>query len=307
MKKTLIVIIAVLLVVVLSFSLFACNNKDKDKNNGNSTNENTDNTGTKPGGTTTSTGKQLSWEELGTNEAPTVQLLTYADQYLTNNATDARDISKTLQSALQSQANTLEGKPIEKVAVQLESDGFYSVTFTYKTKDTYTYHVEGALQARVAESGVYAGYALTKDMETVDFDKSLGIVYNAFLRTVQQAIEEGGDFGEDYKASAIAGEKKKGYTFGGSVEAAFTFNYGVGDGQIGPMSYGLRIYGTLGYEAEDTEVAIEVVDEQQDKVVGGLYYKDATLFLASTTTTNVTININSSTIKETSSRTRRVN
>ena len=283
MKKTLIVIIAILLVLVLSFSLFACDKSNKNNNtNSNNGGENTENSGTKPsgsGGTTTNTGKQLAWEELGTNEAPTAQLLTYADQYLTNNATEAEDVSSALESALRSQLGNLDGKPIEKVAVKLENDGCYSLTFTYKNKDTYTYHVEGELKARVVESGVYAGYAVTKDMDSVNFDESLGLVYNAFLRTIQQAIEDGTEFGEDYKASAIAGEKKKGYTFGGSVEAAFMFNYGVGDGQIGPMSYGLKVYGTLGYEAADTEVAIEVIDEQADEVVGGLYYQDATLYL----------------------------
>ena len=283
MKKTLIFVIAILLVVVLSMTLFACNkDKGNTNNNGDNTNTNTD-TGTKPGGnggSTTNTGKALAWEELGTNEAPTTQLLTYADQYLTNNATETKDVSKTLESALKSQANTLEGKPIENISVKLDTDGCYSVTFTYKSKDTYTYHVEGELEARVAEPGVYAGYAVTKDMESVDFDASLAVVYNAFLRTMQKAIEEGGDFGEDYKASALAGEKKKGYTFGGSVEAAFMFNYGVGDGQIGPMSYGLKVYGTLGYEAADTEVAIEVIDEQEDVVVCGLYYQEATLYLS---------------------------
>ena len=280
MKKTLIFIIAIMLVIVLSFSLFACN---KDKGNENKDNGNTaDDSGTKPSGGNggTTAGKQLSWEELGTNEAVTTQLLTYADQYLTNNATSTKDISTTLQSALQSQANALEGKPIDKVAVKLDTDGCYTVTFTYKNKDTFTYHVEGELEARVAEPGVYAGYAIAKDMEKVDFDTSLAVVYNAFLRTMQQAIEEAGEFGEDYMASAIAGEADKGYTFGGSVEAAFMFNYGAGDSQIGPMSYGLRVYGTLGYDAADTEVAIEVIDEQAGDVVVGLYYKDAVLFLS---------------------------
>lgn len=279
MKKILITIIAVLLVVVMSVTLFACKDKNNQNNNQQTTND--DNTGKKPTNgdkTPATTGKALTVEELGDREADVNLMLIYADQYLTNQAIESADNTAGLQTALQAQADLMKGD-IKKVAAKLEADGSYSLTFTFENKDTYTYHAEGELVARAAEPGVYAGYEMGTG--TAAFESSLAEVYNAFLRTVQKALDEGEAFGNDYKESAINGEKTRtGYTFGGSVEGAFTFNYGVGENQIGPMSYGLNVYGTLGYAAEDTEVAVEVIDEKEDEILVGLYYKDATLFLS---------------------------
>jgi len=284
MKKTLIAIIAVILVVVMSLTLFACNNGGKNNdpaNPGTQPGGNTD----KPGGNTdkpaTNTGKELSADELKNSDyaALTEQLRIYADQYLTNNATDKKDVSKALASTLNDLVADIDGEPIKSISVKLESDDCYSIKFTYKNNDTYTYHEEGELQARVAETGVYAGYEkVQKSKDSNFFDTTLATVYNAALHTIRQAIADATEFGEAYQAVAT-GTATSGIPFGGSVEAAFTVNYGVGEGQIGPMSYGLKVYGTLGYTAEETEVAIEVIDESKDTVLGGLYYKDATLYL----------------------------
>lgn len=279
MKKTLIAIIAVMLVLVLTFSLFAC--KDKNSNTtdpGTKTNTDTNKDKDKDKEKTETKGTERNADNLGDYEAATDLMLTYADQYLTNNATDKEDVSVALKTAINKQAASIEGKPISSIGVKLV-DGTYQLEFTYKDNSYYTYHDAAELKARTAEKGEYAGYEFADNGDSADFLASLATVYNAFLRTFQQAKEEGGDFGEDYKLAATGGNAK-GYTFGASVEAAFFLNYGVGEGQIGPMSYGIKTYGTLGYDAKDTEVALEIIDELANKAIIGLYYKDSTLYLS---------------------------
>lgn len=84
MRKTLIALVAVLLVVVLAFGMFACNNTpktddNKTENNGSGTDTNTDNNGSTPAGPT---GGQ-SMENVSADDihyvAPTVGTLTGAD------------------------------------------------------------------------------------------------------------------------------------------------------------------------------------------------------------------------------------
>lgn len=292
MKKTLIAIVAIMLVLVLCFSLFAC--KDKNNTNNNTTNQ-TDTNKDKDKGKDKDkdkgqeTAKVRTADDLGDYEAATDLMLIYADQYLTNKAGDSLDISSSLKKDINKKAAAIEGEPITSITVKLVDNTYYELTFTYKDKSTYVYSVsdgEGALLARTAEKGQFAGYTFADNGNSAEFLSSLATVYNAFLRTFQKAKAEGADFGEDYELAATGAvdaqgkAKAKGYTFGASVEAAFFLNYGVGEGQIGPISYGIKTYGTLGYAAEDTQVALEIIDESVNKPIIGLYYKDSTIYLA---------------------------
>lgn len=266
MKKTLIVIIAVVLVLVLSLSLFGCNKKD---------NQQEQNGGEQQQQQQEPNGKTLTADQLGEFKEATDLVVNYADQYIVNNATDKLDNSKNMENDIKKNLSSLGGKSISKVAVKLESDNCYSLTFTYKNKDTYTYHVAKKLQAQVANNGVAAGYGFDASGTSADFLSSMADVYNALLRTIQQAIEKGKAFGSDYELAAT-GKDATGTTFGGSVKGAFTLNYGEGEkagtSMIGPVSYGLKVYGKLGYSAKDTQVAIEVIDELKELTVVGLYY-----------------------------------
>lgn len=286
MKKTIIAIIAVLLVCVLCFALFACNNNNNENSNNNQqttdTNKDKNKDKDKDKDKDQDKGIERTADNMGDYEACTDLMLTYVDQYLTNNATDNLDVSTALQTAVNKQAAALAGEPISSIKVALV-DGTYKISFVYKDKSTFVYYDTSAeaaydFTARKAERGEYAGYAFASDGDSIAFLTSLADVYNAFLRTFQDAIDEGTAFGEDYKLAATGGSAK-GYTFGGSVEGAFFLNYGVGDGQIGPISYGLRLEGVLGYDAKDTEVALEVIDEQANKAVVGLYYQNTTVYL----------------------------
>lgn len=262
MKKTLTVIIAIMLIFTLCFACVACNNNPKDpvpdtgNNGGDSTGGNTggDSTGGNTGGDSTggntggdSTKKDPTKQDLSVKEI----IDSYASAWLINNASDG-NLSNSLSSAIEKLRSSSYTSIVKAVKVELQDDNYIiKYSFTDKSEST------TSIPASSVNNGNYAGYVYDDLGSKMDADTMLGAIINALFKSIKAGAEDGADF------------DKNGIGFDGI--AYFDFYYGDMDESV---SYGLRLAGQFGLEAKDTFAAIEAVDANNN-VLGGLYYEGA--------------------------------
>ena len=289
MKKTkiLLIVVALMLVVAICLTAAACGKKNNNNNDPVTPTPGPDNptpggndTPT-PGGNDTPTpgGTKLTDDDLATDkyaklDADVQVIVNFASQYITNKAIDQLDNSENMEEAI---AEELAGTNVREVKVSfVAGDGevaaYYKLDFTFSTNDTYEYDGMGVLEAKTLVSGPTAGYK--QSGEGVKFDTSFAEVYNAAIRTVNAAIDNGTLFANTYTDNGKDGID----AFSMSAHALFQFSYG--DAPL--TSYGLRVAGNIGRAAADTSLKIEVVDETNNNAVFGLYYigKEAKLYLS---------------------------
>ena len=261
MKKTLTVIIALVLVLSFCFALVACNNNNGGNNNeqqqgqqqgGNQQGQGGDQQG--QGGDQQGQGGDQTGTTLTQEQENAAALLgNLAGAYVLNNASagvTASDLQKQLEAIRKSEYKDA----IKSVSVKAAGSD-YSVTIIYKNNAKKELTVTGV----AADNGRKAGVDFTiGDNKDLGANEAIAILYNAVMATIEKAVEEGTTF------SATDG-------FGFSGEAYFQFNYGELTSEL--LDYALSVKGNIGYEAKDTAAAIEV--KQDGKVIGGLYYQGA--------------------------------
>lgn len=238
MKKTLTIILAIVLVLSVCFACVACddkNNPTPEPNPGPGPNPNPD-----PDPTT---------EPSETDLAVKAIIDSYASAWLINNAAEG-DLSNNLNTALSA---VVAGYKQTVTSVKAKKDGD-SYVLTYKFKDKASTTV--TLSAPAVNNGIYAGKNYAGTTAGVDADTALGAVVNGVFKTIKKAMETGATFTDN--------------GFGFDATAYFDFHYGDNDVAY---NYGLRVAGQIGIKAEDTFAGIEVVNGTT--VIGGLYYEGA--------------------------------
>jgi hypothetical protein len=257
MKKTLTVVIALLLVVCFVFSLAACNKNNGDSNGGKVEPVNPTPTPT-PGGNDDPTpgpgGDDTKTIAADVVSATDAAFVSYSEAYLLNNASDGVS-ANALQKQLDSIRKVDAYKDVIKsISVKASGDD-YAVTITYKDNQKSELTVAGAAE----DAGFKAGATFTKGENdgSLSANRAIGIIFNAAMATIEKAIAEGTAFTDN--------------GFGVSAETYFQFNYGDLTSEL--LNYALSVKANIGIEAKDTAVSIEV--KQNDEVLGGLYYKGA--------------------------------
>lgn len=263
MKKTLTVIIAIMLIFILCFACVACNNNPKDpvpdtgNNGGDSTGGNTggDSTGGNTGGDSTggdSTGGDSTKKDPTPQDLHVKEVIdAYASAWLVNNASDG-DLSNSLSSALVKLRDSNYKSIVSGLNVEF-NDGNYIIKYKFTDKS----ESSTSIPASSVNNGHHAGYEYESLGSDMNADTMLGAIINALFRSIEAGANDGADFDEN------------GIGFDGI--AYFDFYYGDMDESV---SYGLRLAGQFGLEAKDTFAAIEAVDADNN-VLGGLYYEGA--------------------------------
>lgn len=249
MKKTLTVIIAIMLIFTLCFACVACNNNPKDPvpdtgNNGG------DSTGGNTGGDSTggdSTKKDPTAQDLLVKEI----IDSYASAWLVNNASDG-DLSNSLSTAIAKVRDDNYQSIVSALSVEF-NDGNYIIKYKFTDKS----ESSTSIPASSVNNGNHAGFVYEDLGSDMNADEMLGAIINALFRSIEAGAEDGADF------------DKNGIGFDGI--AYFDFYYG---DMKESVSYGLRLAGQFGLEAKDTFAAIEAVDANNN-VLGGLYYEGA--------------------------------
>ncbi len=268
MKKTLTVIIAIMLIFTLCFACVACNNNPNDPVGDDGGNNGGDSTGGNNGGDSTggnnggdSTGGNNGGDSTGgdsTKKDPTVQDLavkeiidSYASAWLVNNASE-NDLSNSLLTAIEKLRSNNYQSVVSALNVELK-DGNYIIKYRFADKS----EISTSIPASSVNNGNYAGYVYDDLESEMNADEMLGAIINALFRSIEAGALDGADFNEN------------GIGFDGT--AYFDFYYGDMDESV---SYGLRLAGQFGLSAKDTFAAIEAVDANNN-VLGGLYYEGA--------------------------------
>lgn len=186
MKKTLTIILAIVLVLSVCLACVACD-KPGDSNNGGGGN-------TQPNDPTEA------------DLAVKAVLDSYASAWLVNNASDV-DLSNDLNNALAAIVNNSYKSTVTSVKAKKDANGY---TLTYKFKDKTTTTI--TLDAPVVDNGIYAGKQYAGTTSGIDADTALGTIINGVFKSIKNAVDAGADFGEN------------GIGFDGT--AYFDFHYG---------------------------------------------------------------------------------
>ncbi len=249
MKKTLTVILAIMLILTIGVACVACNNNPTPNPDQPSDGPVT------PPDVNPNPDKPID----GGKKDPSVQDLavknivdSYASAWIVNNIAD-RDLSNALQTKL----NTLRTKNYQSIisALQVKKNGEDSYTISYKFTDKS--EASTTIDIPKINNGNHVGCEYDNIPSTKNADEMLGSIINALFKSIKAGAEDGADFREN------------GIGFDGI--AYFDFFYGDMEESV---SYGLRLAGQFGLEAKDTFAAIEAVDAN-DNVIGGLYYEGA--------------------------------
>ena len=256
MKKTLTIIVAVLLVACFCFSLVACNNNDGSSTQQQQQQQQQQQEQQQGGGGSSTTTLTAEQEQIANAFA------NLASAYLPNNA------GSVTQTAITSQLETIRKTDAYKGTVKSVSadikDGECTVTIIFKNnaKKVLTVALVAADEGNTAGIEFDVGENKTDpanpDKEILGADEAIGILFNAAMATIEDAIEKGSAF--------VTNEG-----IGFSAEAYFQFNYG--DLTDDLIDFALSVKGNIGFEAAKTDVAIEV--KKDGDVIGGLYYDGA--------------------------------
>lgn len=245
MKKTLTIILAIVLVLSVCFACVACGDKDNPTPTPTPgpTPEPTPEPDPGPGGDTgTPTQADLDVKAI---------IDSYASAWLINNAVDG-DMSNALNMAL---STVVSGYKSTVTSVKAKKDGnTYVLTYKFKDKTSTT----ATLTAPVVNNGIYAGKEYAGTTQDITADAVLGTIVNGLFKSIKKAVDTGATFTDN--------------GFGFDATAYFDFHYGDSEDLY---KYGLRVAGQIGIEAKDTFAGIEVVDDAT--VIGGLYYEGADL------------------------------
>lgn len=254
MKKTLVAIIAIMLIISVCFVFVGCPktptpNDDKpctshvDANNDGKC----DVCGTKM--QTTQPGKEPTQGDLDVAG----KVASYLSAWLLNNA-DTHTLNKVRTEVVGN--FVAKYAEISKMTVEEVKEGGKTVAYklTYNFADGAKY--EQRVDVQVGNNGHHAGQEYAGTTAGAKADDALVAIINAAFRTCKTAVENGASFSEN--------------GFGFDATAYFDFYYGE---MAQMLTYGLRLAGQIGINAEDTYVAIEVVEGTT--VIGGLYYEGA--------------------------------
>lgn len=248
MKKSLIFVIAIVLIMSLCVSFVACdNNKPTVEPDNSGTNQGGNNNKPNDPADSGVTPTELTQSEILAQN----KLLSYTNAWLVNNYSESFDANglKTQLTAIRD-ANVIKNISVGKLDANTQS---FKLNLTFKSGATSSIDVK----REAVDQGVHAGVDQLPISKNADADKVIGAVVTAALKNVKNAIAEGKD------AFAESGDG-----FGFSGKAYFQFNYG--DLTDGLVDAALAVRGNIAPEAKDTFAALEILIE--DEVIGGLYY-----------------------------------
>ena len=252
MKKTLVAIIAIMLIISVCFVFVGCPKTptpdDKPCTHVDANKDGKcDNCGAKM--STTQPDKEPTQGDLKVAG----KVASYLSAWLLNNAE-----THSLNSVRTEVVGNFVSKysEISKMSVEEVKEGTKTVAYklVYNFKDGAKY--EQRVDVPAGNNGHHAGQVYGGKTEGEKAEDALVAIINAAFKTCKTAVENGATFTE------------KGFGF--NAEAGFDFYYGEMDQML---SYSLRLAGQIGVEAKDTYVAIEV--KNNGAVMGGLYYEGA--------------------------------
>lgn len=259
MKKKLLTILVVVILVlsVMSLCFVGCNKSSGGGSGTPADNPNPNpNPDPQPSGDSTVNTEQLRYLE------------SYANAWAVNNAGEEAPEASKLQAAIDGVRAAWTN--VKKVQVKLANNKYtIKVTFKDNTSENVTVNAK-ILDANRYQAGTAYDAGNTK-IESID--NIFVPVYNAAMKTIKTAVENGIEFAEDEQGNKIfsASAELRAELFVGHFGEAFK-------GMDAPFDYALSISGNIGRLAKDTQIAIEVKQGQNNKSqkpIVGLYYMGA--------------------------------